>query len=56
MTRFYRSGTAVLSTLMAVLGLVLLGQGAVTGKPVGLLLGALFLAAGLGRLHLLRRR
>ena len=53
--RAYRGGTLVLSLLTVVLGLamiaVTLAQG---GGGIGILLGLLFLAAGAGRLYLLR--
>jgi hypothetical protein len=54
--RFYRSGTALLSAAMVLLGVALLVRGALALAPVGLVLGALFVAAGAGRLYLLRRR
>lgn len=56
MSGLYRNGTLLLALLMVALGLVLLGQAAVYGRPVGVLVGVLFLAAGGGRLYLLRRR
>jgi len=46
----------VMAVLMLGIGCVLLAKGALDGKPVGLVLGALFVAVGAGRLHLLRRR
>jgi hypothetical protein len=53
--RAYRGGTLVLSLLTVVLGVAMiaatLAQG---GGGVGILLGLLFLAAGAGRLYLLR--
>jgi uncharacterized protein (DUF58 family) len=52
----YRAGTTLLSLVVVALGLALLVRGAIEGAPFGLLLGVLFLAAGIGRLHLLRRR
>jgi hypothetical protein len=53
--RLHRSGTFVLSLLMAAIGVALIVQ-AVDGHSGGtisvrLLLGALFLAAGVGRLY-----
>ena len=56
MTRLYRSGTALLSAAMVVLGLILVGQGIAAGRWIGVLLGALFVVAGAGRFYLLRRR
>ncbi|HTA05179.1 MAG TPA: hypothetical protein VK774_02355 [Solirubrobacteraceae bacterium] len=55
----HRSGTLVLSVLMAAIGLALIGQ--VIGGDGGvisarLLLGVLFLAGGLARLWLERKR
>ncbi|MGZ4352035.1 MAG: hypothetical protein ACXVZ4_00695 [Gaiellaceae bacterium] len=52
----YRSGIALLAFVLIGLGLVLIGQGIAGGRPIGLLIGALFIAAGVGRLYLLRRR
>jgi hypothetical protein len=55
----HRSGTLVLSLLMAVIGVALIVQ-AVDGDGGALsprlLLGALFIAAGAGRLYAERRR
>jgi hypothetical protein len=55
----HRSGTLLLSVLMVAIGLALIvqvvdGNGSVISPR--LLLGALFLAAGFGRLYLVRRR
>lgn len=55
----HRMGTAVLSVSMAIIGLVLIVQAASeggSGTIVRVLLGALFMAAGSGRLYLLARR
>lgn len=55
----HRTGTAVLSLSMVVIGLVLVVQAASAGGGglvVRLLLGVLFLAAGSGRLYLLARK
>jgi hypothetical protein len=54
----HRTGTVVLSLLMAVLGVAFLVQAAVAGGSAAthVLLGALFLAAGFGRLWIERRR
>ena len=52
-------GTAALSLSMAIVGLVLIVQAAAgggRGTIVRLLLGALFVAAGSGRLYLLARK
>jgi hypothetical protein len=52
----YRSLTALTAALMVGLGLAILVRTALAGGGVGLLLGALFVAAGVARLWLLRRR
>ncbi|HUB35756.1 MAG TPA: hypothetical protein VL972_02955 [Solirubrobacteraceae bacterium] len=50
-------GTVVLSMLMAIIGVALLAQALAAGAiSTRLLLGALFLAAGLGRLYVESRR
>lgn len=54
--RAYRGGIVVFSLLMCGLGLTMTVLTAWRGGGVGLLLGPLFFAAGLGRLWLLRRR
>jgi hypothetical protein len=53
--RWYRHGVALMALAMAGIGLALIVKGAVQGKPIGLVLGALFVAVGAGRLYLLRR-
>lgn len=52
----YRSLTAVLALLTAALGIVMLALTLSHGGGVGILLGLLFVAAGGGRLYLMRRR
>jgi hypothetical protein len=53
---FYRAGVAVFAVAFVGIGLALVVLTAVRGGgAVGFLLGALFVAAGLGRLSLLRR-
>jgi hypothetical protein len=52
----YRSTTLVFSLVLVGLGLVLVVETLVAGGGVGLLLGLLFVAAGLGRLFISRRR
>jgi hypothetical protein len=47
--------TVALSTLMAVLGVVLIVETALVGGSLGFLIGALFLAAGSLRLFLVMR-
>jgi hypothetical protein len=54
--RWYAGAVAVMATVMIGLGFALLVRGALESKPVGLVLGALFVAVGSGRLYLLRRR
>ena len=53
---WYRNGVALMAVLMVGVGVALLLKGALQGKPIGLVLGALFVALGSGRLYLLRRR
>ena len=55
MTRAYRTGVAAMAVAMTAIGIALIVKGAVQGKPIGLVLGALFVAVGAGRLYLLRR-
>lgn len=52
----YRSATILLAFGTMVLGLVIFVIGAVHGGTAGMLIGALFVAAGAGRLWLIRRR
>jgi hypothetical protein len=52
----YRGSIRLLSAALVVLGLAMIVVTAVRGGGIGLLLGVLFVAAGAGRLHLLRRR
>ena len=52
----YRGSVVVLSVLTIGIGLALIAKGAFGGKPLGLVLGALFAAVGAGRLYLLRGR
>jgi hypothetical protein len=55
----HRMSTAVLSLSMMAIGLALIAQavsGSTHGTIVRALLGALFLAAGVGRLYLLARK
>jgi hypothetical protein len=54
--RVYRPSVLVLSSLMIALGIALLVRTAAGGGGIGLLFGGLFVAAGAGRLWLLRRR
>jgi hypothetical protein len=50
----HRRGTQVLSVAMLVIGVALIVRGATAGGNVGLIFGALFIAAGLGRLWVAR--
>ena len=52
----YRLATQMLALAMIGLGVVMFAITAARGGGVGLLLGVLFMAAGAGRLYLLRRR
>ena len=52
----YRNLVAGIAVLMIVLGLGIVGETAARGGGVGLILGALFVALGAGRLWMLRRR
>jgi hypothetical protein len=55
----HRSGTILLSVLMVAIGVALIGQAIGSGTGVlsaRLLLGVLFLAAGIARLYLERKR
>jgi hypothetical protein len=55
----HRSGTVLFSVLMIAIGLALIGQvlgGGASVLSVRLLLGLLFLAAGVARLYLERKR
>jgi hypothetical protein len=52
----YRSMTTVLALLMITLGVGMLAITLSRGGGVGVILGLLFVAAGGGRLYLLRRR
>ncbi|HEY2181052.1 MAG TPA: hypothetical protein VGH09_05200 [Solirubrobacteraceae bacterium] len=55
----HRSGTVLFSVLMIAIGLALIGQTLGSGTNVlsaRLLLGVLFLAAGIARLYLERKR
>ncbi|HMD51872.1 MAG TPA: hypothetical protein VKG62_04100 [Solirubrobacteraceae bacterium] len=54
----HRMGTFVLSLLMMAIGLALIVQGLTRGSVISprLLLGILFIAAGVGRMYLLARR
>ncbi len=55
MSRFYRGGVAVFGLLFIGIGIALIVVTAARGGGIGYLLGALFVAAGSGRLYLLLR-
>lgn len=56
MNAFYRRGVAVFGLAFVAIGVALLVVTSIHGGgAVGFLLGALFIAAGSGRLYLLRR-
>ena len=52
--RAYRAGTLVLASLTMALGVALIVATAVHGGGIGILIGLAFLAAGAGRLYLVR--
>ena len=52
----YRRAVTAMALLMIALGFALIVVTVIHGFGVGLLIGALFMAAGAGRLALLRRR
>lgn len=53
--RVYRAGIVVFAVLAIAIGATMIAITALRGGGVGLLLGALFIALGAGRLYLLRR-
>jgi hypothetical protein len=54
--RFHRAGTTVFAVAFMAIGVAMLVVTALHGGGVvGFLIGALFIAAGVGRLYLLRR-
>ncbi len=52
----YRSATILLALLTMGLGVVMFVIGAIHGGTTGLLLGVLFIGAGVGRLWMIKRR
>lgn len=52
----YRGGVTAFALVFIVLGFAILIRTALVGGGIGLLIGALFVALGAGRLYLLRRR
>jgi hypothetical protein len=53
---FYRAGLTLFALVFVGIGVALLVVTATHGGDIGYLLGALFIAAGAGRLYLLLRR
>jgi hypothetical protein len=51
----YRGAAVVMSSLMLVLGVAMVAVTLAHGFGIGVVLGALFIAAGGGRLYLMRR-
>jgi hypothetical protein len=54
--RAYGAATALLAVVFIGIGIALVVETALAGGGIGFLFGALFIAAGAGRLYLLRRR
>ena len=54
--RAYGALTAALAVVFVGIGIALIAETVVAGGAIGYLFGALFVAAGAGRLYLLRRR
>jgi uncharacterized membrane protein HdeD (DUF308 family) len=52
----YRNLVAGMAIVMILLGIAMLAETAVHGGSVGVILGLLFVAAGAGRLWMMRRR
>jgi hypothetical protein len=53
--RAYRGMTFLMAGVTALLGLIMLVLTIARGGGIGLLIGSLFLAAGAGRIYLMRR-
>ena len=53
--RFYRGGLVLFAVAFIGIGIALVVVTAVRGGGVGYVIGALFVAAGVGRLYVLRR-
>jgi 4-hydroxybenzoate polyprenyltransferase len=56
MTGGYRSATILLALATVGLGIVMFVIGAIHGGTTGLVLGVLFIAAGIGRLWMIKKR
>ena len=52
----YRRATVALAVTFVAIGIALVVETAIAGGGVGYLFGVLFMAAGVGRLYLLRAR
>jgi hypothetical protein len=52
----YRGATVVLAVVFVGIGIALIVEAAVVGGALGYVVGLLFVAAGIGRLFLLRSR
>ena len=52
----YRTLIRISSLLLVALGVAILGYTAARGGGVGIVIGLLFVAAGAGRLYVMRRR
>ena len=52
----YRQLTTVIAVVMVTLGVAMIGVTLAHGFGVGIILGLLFIAAGVGRLYMLRSR
>ena len=53
--RFYRGGLVLFAVAFIGIGIALVVVTAVRGGGIGYVIGALFVAAGVGRLYVLRR-
>ncbi len=54
--RAYRGATVVFAVVFVGIGIALIVETAVVGGGFGYVIGLLFVAAGIGRLYVLRRR
>ena len=54
--RAYRAATIALAVAFVGIGIALLVEAAVAGGALGYVIGLLFVAAGVGRLYLIRAR
>ena len=56
MRSLYRQSTLLFGLVAIALGIAVLARTAADGGGIGLVIGALFVALGVGRIYLLRRR